>query len=82
MVRSLDSHVGYLGWQRRSVARVLPPNAALNTDAGGRRDNSADSRVYGFIPRDEIVGNARTVVVSLDYDHYYIPRVDRFFHGL
>lgn len=49
---------------------------------GDSRDNSADSRVYGFIPRDEIVGNARTVVLSLDYDHYYIPRADRFLHVL
>jgi len=49
---------------------------------GDNRDNSADSRVYGFIPRREIVGNARTIVLSLDYDHYYIPRVDRFFHSL
>jgi signal peptidase I len=49
---------------------------------GDNRDNSADSRVYGFIPREEIVGNARTIVFSLDYDHYYIPRVDRFFHSL
>jgi len=49
---------------------------------GDNRDNSADSRVYGFIPRDEIVGNARTTVLSLDYDHYYIPRVARFFHTL
>ncbi len=49
---------------------------------GDNRDNSADSRVYGFIPRDEIVGNARTIVLSLDYDHYYIPRVDRFFRVL
>src|SRR5260370_42186078 len=49
---------------------------------GDNRDNSADSRVYGFIPREEIVGNARTIVLSLDYDHYYIPRVDRFFHAL
>jgi signal peptidase I len=49
---------------------------------GDNRDNSADSRVYGFIPRHEIVGNARTIVLSLNYDHYYIPRVDRFFRGL
>ena len=49
---------------------------------GDNRDNSADSRVYGFIPRDEIVGNARTVVLSLNYDHYYIPRADRFFRVL
>src|ERR1700675_1609067 len=47
---------------------------------GDNRDNSADSRVYGFIPREEIVGSARTIVLSLDYDHYYLPRMDRFFH--
>jgi len=49
---------------------------------GDNRDNSADSRFYGFIPRDEIVGNAKTVVLSLDYDDYYIPRTDRFFRPL
>jgi len=49
---------------------------------GDNRDNSADSRVYGFIPRDEIVGNAKTIVLSLNYDDYYIPRTDRFFRPL
>lgn len=49
---------------------------------GDNRDNSADSRVYGFIPRDEIVGSAKTVVLSLNYDHYYLPRRDRFFRAL
>jgi len=49
---------------------------------GDNRDNSADSRVIGFVPRSEIVGRARTVVLSLDYDNYYLPRKDRFFHSL
>ena len=49
---------------------------------GDNRDNSADSRFYGFIPRDEIVGNAKTVVLSLDYDDFYIPRAERFFRPL
>ena len=49
---------------------------------GDNRDNSADSRFYGFIPRDEIIGNAKTVVLSLNYDDYYIPRTDRFFRPL
>jgi len=49
---------------------------------GDNRDNSADSRVHGFIPRGEIVGNARTVVLSVDYDRYYLPRMDRFFRDL
>ena len=49
---------------------------------GDNRDNSADSRVIGFVPRDEIVGRTRKVVVSLDYENNYIPRSDRFLHTL
>lgn len=49
---------------------------------GDNRDNSADSRVIGFIPRDEIIGRARTVVMSLDYEHFYFPRSDRFWRPL
>src|SRR6266446_6832428 len=49
---------------------------------GDNRDNSADSRVRGFVPRGEIVGDAKTVVLSIDYDHYYLPRIDRFFRDL
>jgi len=49
---------------------------------GDNRDNSADSRFYGFVPRDEIVGSASTVVVSLDYDRYYLPRPGRFLHDI
>ena len=44
---------------------------------GDNRDNSADSRVYGFVPREEITGKANRVLFSLDYDHYYLPRSDR-----
>jgi signal peptidase I len=49
---------------------------------GDNRDNSADSRVYGFIPRGEIVGNAKTVVLSINYDNFYLPRAGRFFRAL
>jgi signal peptidase I len=49
---------------------------------GDNRDNSADSRVIGFIPRDEIVGRSRSVVLSFNYDNFYIPRSDRFFRSL
>ncbi len=49
---------------------------------GDHRDNSADSRVIGFVPRAEIIGRARSVVLSLNYAHYYLPRPGRFFHSL
>lgn len=47
---------------------------------GDNRDDSADSRIIGFVPREEIVGRSGGVVISLDYDNYYLPRADRFLH--
>lgn len=49
---------------------------------GDNRDNSRDSRVIGFIERDRILGRARTVAFSLDYDNYYAPRMERFLADL
>jgi signal peptidase I len=49
---------------------------------GDNRDNSADSRYIGFIPRRNIVGRASRVLVSLNPDHDYLPRKERFLHPL
>lgn len=49
---------------------------------GDNRRNSADSRVYGFVPRGELKGKATQVAFSLDYEDHYIPRQDRFFTSL
>ena len=49
---------------------------------GDNRDNSADSRFIGFVPRGEIVGKSEHVAFSLNYDNYYLPRLDRFFKPL
>lgn len=49
---------------------------------GDNRDNSADSRFIGFVPRDEIVGRSKMVVLSFDYEKFYMPRSDRFFKAI
>jgi len=65
----------------RSFGPVRVPEGSYLV-LGDNRDNSADSRVYGFIPRQEIVGHAIRIVLSLDYDHYFMPRFERSFRPL
>lgn len=49
---------------------------------GDNRDSSLDSRAIGLISRDRIVGRAHTVAFSVNYEAYYLPRLDRFIHPL
>ena len=49
---------------------------------GDNRDNSRDSRFFGFVARERIVGRATAVALSLDPEHYYLPRWQRFFRSL
>jgi signal peptidase I len=46
---------------------------------GDNRDNSHDSRYFGLVQRSAIYGKALRVVVSLDPEHAYLPRLDRIF---
>lgn len=62
---------------RRSLdAVVVPPGMYFMM--GDNRDNSADSRYFGFVPRRDIIGRATRVIVSLNPDKHYTPRSDRF----
>lgn len=49
---------------------------------GDNRDNSADSRYFGFVDRKEILARATAIVISLDIQHDYQPRWPRFFTRL
>ncbi|MBN2136750.1 MAG: signal peptidase I [Sedimentisphaerales bacterium] len=49
---------------------------------GDNRDNSRDSRYFGFVGRNEIVGKAKRVLVSLDITDKYQPRLARFLSPL
>ncbi len=49
---------------------------------GDNRDNSADSRYIGFVPRRNIIGLTSRVAVSFDPGRYYLPRGGRYFEPL
>lgn len=79
---------------RQHPVMVSPDRAALRSFGpltvpedryfmmGDNRDNSRDSRYFGFVQRRQIVGRALSVVISLDINNKYKPRWGRFFTAL
>ncbi len=49
---------------------------------GDNRDESGDSRVFGFVPGDRIVGRATAVAASVNPSDHYLPRWHRFLRAL
>lgn len=49
---------------------------------GDNRDNSRDSRYFGLVERQSIVGKAKGVIGSFDITDKFQPRLDRFFVAL
>lgn len=82
-----------LGHHTHAVMALPVPAAARNFGPvkvpaeryfvmGDNRDNSRDSRFFGFVARREIVGEAKGVFVSADPDRWLRPRFGRFFSAL
>lgn len=49
---------------------------------GDNRDNSADSRFFGFVAREKIVGRSTAIALSVDPERHYLPRWGRFFTSM
>ncbi len=49
---------------------------------GDNRDESADSRVFGYVAHKYLIGKVESVVVSLNPSNYYLPRKDRILQTL
>jgi signal peptidase I len=59
---------------------TVPPGSYFMM--GDNRDNSADSRYFGFVPRRNIVGRASSVAISFDPERFYLPRSGRYAQSL
>jgi signal peptidase I len=59
---------------------VVPPGEYFMM--GDNRDDSFDSRFWGTVKREKIVGRATAVVLSFDKSNYWLPRWSRSFTSL
>jgi signal peptidase I len=65
----------------RTFATIVVPQGEYFM-MGDNRDDSFDSRFWGTVKREKIVGRATTVVLSLDKSNYWMPRWKRSFTSL
>lgn len=62
---------------KRSFSPLVIPEGRYFV-MGDNRDNSMDSRFFGFVDRERIVGEAKWVLLSFDIHDWLKPRFSRF----
>jgi signal peptidase I len=82
LVEQVAGEKHLIQWLPGALARdnmamqVIPEDQYLML--GDNRDNSADSRYIGLVPRQLLIGKAVRVLLSVDILGLWLPRLERF----